>query len=235
MGKRYFSHSKNEVMIAHFPGSCKLIKRELLNSLTDTVFYIPDNIDIISVITDDCLENAPLHKQLLHNKIRYINPVKGKKINWVMTMKIPLILDGLIESKKEYSLVLDGLDVVIISDLNGIIEKFLTYNKKVLFNATIWKLPGMLTETLKNRQQYGKYKFLNAGCCFGKTKDLIDFYKYVKEVFESSRETKKSEQYFIRKAFDKRQEEVFFDYECKIFQVWHSTKEIYEGDKVYLD
>ncbi|MDR1755242.1 MAG: hypothetical protein LBR74_10190 [Eubacterium sp.] len=234
MNKKYISHSGNEVLISHFPGKSRIKHHDLMYEFSKRSFHIPDNIDIISVITQDILNDAVLHIQLSRNNIEYINPAKGRFFIWSMDKKIPLILQSLLLSKKEYCLILDGLDAVIISDLDNIFERFMTYGKKVLFNATIWKFPEILIDTVVNRDQYGKYNHFNAGCCFGKTKDLIDFYKYCNEVFENDLTVTDNEQYYLRRAFDKRQDDVFFDYDCRIFQVWHGVNERVEGSNVYL-
>jgi hypothetical protein len=203
-------------------------------SFVERRINIPDNIDIVSIITDDLIANSPLNKQLSINKVNYINPVKNKCFKWSMTKKIPLILMGLAESTKEYCLVLDGADVVMLSDLDDITERFLTYGKKVLYNATIWRFPDMLIDLVEDRSQYGRYNYLNAGCCFGKTEHLFNFYELVQEIFDSYSSYIESEQFYIRKAFDKQQNNVFFDYNCKIFQNWHINKEKVEGNVIKL-
>ena len=67
---------------------------------------------------------------------------------------------------------------------------------------------------------------MNAGCCIGKTKALRAFYKECLDIFKSSDKDEywQSEQYFVRKAFAKNMKKVWFDHDCRIFQVWHKTE-----------
>lgn len=195
---------------------------------------MPENIGIVSVITDNQIASSPLNYQLGKNGVDLINPVKGRRIAWDAVKKPYYVLEGLKACEKEYVLVLDGNDVVILSDLTDVVDRFETYGKKVLYNATVWRYPDCFADEVKNRGQYGRYCYLNAGCCFGKTADLIDFYEYVIKVYEKSREQKDSEQYYVRKAFDFKQDDVFFDYDCRIFQCWHLQKCEYDGNKCLL-
>lgn len=229
----YYSHTNNKILIAHFPGHTKIENADLINELKETKITIPNNIDIISIMLKETKENAPLNYQLNLNNIDYINPLKNSHILWKRLNKPKYILKALEQSTKEYSLILDGNDVIILSDLTNIVPIFETYNKKIIFNSTIWMYPHVIIDNVENRGQYGEYCYLNAGCCFGKTKDLIDFYKYTIDIIEntSSRSLVDSEQYYIRKAFDKKQDDVFFDYECKIFQCWHKAEYSYNEDQ----
>lgn len=230
----YISHSGYDVMVGHFPGNTKRINAELIGELKERKFTMPINLGILSVITKDQIGNSPLHYQLTKNGYNYINPVKDRNMVWDPAKKMHLVLEGLKTSQDEYTLVLDGNDVSILTDLTDIIPRFESYDKKVLYNATIWRYPDVFVDEVKNRRQYGRYCFLNAGCCIGKTPDLIDFYEYCVKVYTKSKERMGSEQYYVRKAFDLRQNDVFFDYDCRIFQCWHLQKYAFEGDRILL-
>lgn len=230
----YYSHTKNKILIGHFPGQTRTQNMELINELSDRKFSMPDNIDIVSVIEKESLPSAPLHKQLQLNGYEYINPVKNRHMIWERTKKIFYVLEGLKKAKKEYTLILDGNDVAVLSDLDNIVDIFETYDKKIIFNSTIWMYPHVIVDNVENRGQYGEYCYLNAGCAFGKTEDLIEFYEYAWNIVKNSSREIDSEQYYIRKAFNNRQDYVFFDYDCKIFQCWHKVEETVEGNKVYL-
>lgn len=227
----YYSHTKNKILIGHFPGQTKQENIELIEELKNRKIKIPDNLEIVSVITKDQIDYSPLHYQLKHNKYSYINPLKNRHMIWKRTNKIYYVLQALKETEKEYSLILDGSDVVILSDLTNIIDIFKEYDKNIVYNSTIWMYPHIIIDNVENRGQYGEYCYLNAGCCIGKTKDLINFYDYAWKIIKNTYITCDSEQYYIRKAFNNCQNTVFFDYDCKIFQCWHKAEYIYETDK----
>jgi len=230
----YYSYTGNKILIGHFPGKTKYVEKDLINELKKIKFRLPNNISIISILSDKYLNSAPLNYQLNHNNIKYINYLKDKNTIYKPYNKIKYVLNSLYQSDTEYSLILDGNDVVILSDLDNIIELFKTYNKKIIYNATIWMYPHIIIDNVKNRGQYGQYCYLNAGCCIGYTKSLIDFYEYAYAILQTNRMLIDSEQYYIRKAFNDNQDKVFFDYKCKIFQCWHKQEYKIENNKCYL-
>lgn len=230
----YYSYSDNKILIGHFPGQTKIKNKNLINELSTTHFYLPDNIDIISVITKDQINSSPLHNQLQSNNYKYINPLRNRFMLWSRVGKVEHVLKALNSATKEYSLILDGNDVVILNDLTNIINLLKSYNKKIIYNPTINLYPHVILDNVPNREQYGKYCYLNAGCCFGETEELKNFYEYTYELINNEYNPIDSEQYYIRKAFDKNQDKVFFDYECKIFQCWHKVKYIEKNNKIYV-
>lgn len=232
----YYSGSGNKIMIAHFPGKTKLEQdnARLLKTFSKRAFYKPDNIGIVCAITQDQIANSPLVNQLQENKYAYYNSLDGRNIMWKPERKILHVLDSLKLCKEEYALVLDGNDVAILSDLDNIVDLFLSYNKQIIYNATIWMYPHIMIELIENRGQYGQYCYLNAGCAFGKTSDLIRFYEEAWSIVKTEPYPVESEQYYIRKLFDQHQDQVFFDWQCKIFQCWHKQKYNYEDNKCYL-
>lgn len=230
----YYSHTNNKILIGHFPGNTKSENVELINELKARKFTIPDNIQFISVMTKDCIDTSPLNYQLTLNGYDYINPLKDRHMKWKRESKVKYIIKALENTTKKYSLILDGSDVVILSDLTDIVSLLESYKKKIIFNSTVWMYPHMVVDNVENRGQYGKYCFLNAGCAIGKTSDLLKFYKFVQDIIENSTTNISSEQYYVRKAFNQKQDEVFFDYNCKIFQCWHKAEYKIENDKTYL-
>lgn len=216
----YYSHSGYKILIGHFPGQTKIQNKELIEELVKRKFSKPDNIGFVCPVTKDQLDN-PLMKQLSLNGYTYYNSLADRDILWQPERKILHVLNSLKMCKEEYALVLDTNDVVILDDLTDIIERFETYNKKIIYNSTIWMYPHEIIDDVKNRGQYGTYCFLNAGCAIGKTSDLIEFYEYAWDMLCKIAHPVSSEQYYIRKAFDKRQDDVFFDWDCRVFQCWH--------------
>ena len=58
----------------------------------------------------------------------------------------------------------------------------------------------------------------------GETWALLNFYRNVKKEIKKDYIKVESEQYYVRKVFDKNQDTVFFDYKCNIFQCFHKTE-----------
>lgn len=229
---KYYSHNGNQIMIAHFPGNTKneKVNINILEEYSHYHFHKPDNIGIVCAITDDKKEKSYLLKQLDESGYDYYNSLSGHNVLWSPQNKILHVLNSLKMCTEEYALILDGTDVVIMSDLDDIVKRFNTYNKKILYNATIWMYPHIIVDIVENRGQYGQYCFLNAGCAFGKTSDLIEFYEKAWNLVKSDINPISSEQYYIRKVFDTHQDDVFFDWECKIFQCWHKQEYKYENN-----
>lgn len=185
----------------------------------------------MTVVDDDTAnyDKSVLINQLKRNKIPFINAAEHKDVYpWVNNKKISLIVDALSKVETEYCLILDGIDVAINSDLKDIINILKTYNKDIIFNATAWAHPSMEIDVIEDRKEkYGTYCYLNAGCCIGKTEALKTFYAEVLELFNNCPKDDPnytSEQYFVRQAFKNHMDTIFFDHECKLFQVWHKAK-----------
>lgn len=227
----YYSFNGNKILIGHFPGQTKNVSGDLLNEFSERTFSKPDNVGIVCVITKDHTETAPLINQLHKNGYEYYNSLANRNIVWFPERKIQYVLQSLKLCQEEYALILDGDDTAILCDLDNIIDVFESYNKKIIYNSSIWMYPHIIVDDVENRGQYGEYCYLNAGCAIGKTEDLIEFYEYAWDILRKTPKPVSSEQYYIRKAFNKRQDQVFFDYECKIFQCWHKQQYRYETDK----
>lgn len=232
MKEVYLTPNGNKINISHFPGWTRYKYKRLMEKMAKTkIKNVPENLTIMTVVDDDTAnyDKSPLINQLKENNIPFINAAEHKDVYpWVNNKKIELICNALKEVKTEYCLILDGIDVVINRDLNHIIDDFKTYNKDIIFNATAWAHPSVEIDVIENRKEiYGTYSYLNAGCCIGNTDALLKFYKEVLKMFKATPEDDEfysSEQYFVRKVFAKRMKTVFFDYKCKIFQVWHNAE-----------
>ena len=224
----YYSHTNNKIYVAHFPGETRKIEKDLLTEFSNRIITKPDNLDIVCVMTKDHKDTAPLIKQLNASNVKYYNYIEDRDLMWNREEKVYYVLESLKMCDKEYTLILDGDDVAILTDLDGIIKEFNSYNKNIIYNATIWMYPHIIIEHIENRRQYGDYCFLNAGCCIGKTSDLIDFYEEVWDLIKYKSNPINSEQYYIRKVFGKHQDTVFFDYDCRIFQCWHKPRYEYK-------
>jgi hypothetical protein len=194
------------------------------------VVGVPENLQIVTCVDDLSVDSACLIKQLKSSNIPFINAAEGINVQpWVNTKKIGCYYNALLNIDKEYTLLLDGTDVTIVSDLSDIIEKYKEYNVDILYNATAASFPKVNIEKIEHKDFYGKYGNFNAGCCIGKTDKLIDFYKEGLEVLKNMDNNdpfKDSEQYHLRKVFANHLDTVWFDYRCKIFQVMHKINNI---------
>lgn len=218
----YYSHSDYPIMIGHFPGKSRIESADILHAYKDFKFIPPFNVEFISIITKDYLESGrmTLDHQLRLNHIGYLNPAKKYKGKWNNSKKIGFIIKALKKTKKEYSLILDGADVVIMSDLSDIIKRFNSYKTDILFNATIWPYPKV-TINDNNINPEKKYSYLNAGCVLGKTKELLKFYEKCQKIIKKDKkDVNPSEQFYVRQATIDT-DNVKIDTDCKIFQVWH--------------
>lgn len=237
--KEIYCNSNGEpIRISHFPGWTRYNYAAKMRSFERSKTNIPDNVTLITCMDDDSVaaDKSPLIRQLTNNNIPFINAAEHKDVYpWVNNKKLQLINDALKKVKTEYCLILDGIDVTINQDLSDIVDLYKTYNKDIIFNATPWAHPHVEIDVIENRKElYGRYCYLNAGCCIGTTKALKAFYKECLDIFKACPEDDEfysSEQYHVRKAFANNMDKVWFDYDCRIFQVWHKT----EFDLPYLD
>ena len=233
MARTYLTLKGTPVKISHFPGWTRYKYQQLIERFANTkINPLPENVTIITCVDDDSVayDKSPLIRQLNKYNIPFINAAEHKDVYpWINNKKIQLLYDALQNVKTKYCLILDGIDVTINDDLSDIVDIYKTYGKKIIYNATPWAHPQVLIDLIPNRKEtYGKYCFLNAGCCIGETKALNDFYKEVLDIFKNTNKDEdqywESEQYFVRKAFANNMDKVWFDYDCKIFQVWHKTE-----------
>lgn len=183
---------------------------------------IPDNLSIVSPISSNIKETSPLHIQLTKNNIKYFNSDRvDENKKWDRRKKPVYVLDGLNEVETEYCMVLDGKDTCFTQSAEDIIDTYLTYNKDIVYNATMYKYGdfGHLSNAKEILGDLGRFCHLNAGICIGKTEVLKQFYKEVVEYIEKTRVN--SEEYhiyhlWINKWFDK----IGIDNKCKMFQVF---------------
>lgn len=224
-----YNENNEPVNILHFlgVGKAKYENQQMIKILRENELSLPENITLITVVDHKNVDNALLIKQLNAMEIPFINPAEDLIVErFENTDKIGLILDALQNVDTEYCLILEGLDVVI-TNLDDIMDKYLALGKDIIYNATNINYPDVDVETIENRESLGSYKYFNAGCCIGKTSALLDFYNECAIELSGCDGSDKyyhSEQYHVRKAFDRCQDIVGIDNECKIFQVINTAK-----------
>ena len=215
-----------DFFVAHFPGQQKITQSKTLNMLKEIKFHKPDNISIISIMTPDIIDKSPLHYQLVQNGIEYVNPVPKDHKMWINKHKPRYIVEALKNIDTKYCLILDGNDTAIVRDLDDMAKVFECYEKAIVFNSTSNRFPNLSIDHIEfvddNNARpilFGPFCYLNAGVCFGYTPHLLAFYEEV--VICADMENVPSEQYYVRKVMGRHQNEVFFDYDCRLFQAFN--------------
>ena len=135
----------------------------------------PDDLQIVTSSNDET--NSILIKQLKLNDIKYINKVP-QGCQWDNRNKIKYIIDGLNDVTTKYVLILDANDVLLEGDLTHCVNTFKETNKKIIYNATTHNYPKVKVGVVKNKNNLGKFKYRNAGCCIGYTDYAKKFYKH---------------------------------------------------------
>lgn len=223
----------NKPYILHLPGMGKERAGSFLYFEKENPVRIHSNITIITIATDDILEDCPLIQQLNNNKVPYINAAKYyiPDGEWQKINKLPLIIKAFEEVKTPYILVIDANDTVILQDLDeAFIEKWKQFNADILYNAGQYPYPKDLMiakesiewDNIRNMNVYTNH-YLNAGVCFGKSDVIREFYKSAYDIYESHEyEHIDSEQYYIKLAYMYR-DDVKIDNGNHLFLCSHGT------------
>lgn len=214
----------NPLTLLHFPGMGKMIYQKLIDYIVDNQkIIIPDNLSIISPISSNIKDTAPIHRQCEKSGVKYYNSDLVDSKPWNMRDKPKYICDALEKVDTEYCLVTDGNDVVFCGDASSILEEYKFYERDIIFITNTQGFPRVKVETIDGysddedrRTLWGDCCFINAGVCIGKTAALKEFYKELDELIKSTNIP--FEQWHVRKMWDKHQDTVFIDYRCKIFE-----------------
>lgn len=234
--------------INHYPGIDKIDRVEEMQELSKKIISIDNRITVLVVATSDLVDNALLINQLNASGVSYINKAgEVSPDNFIFRDKLKYYIEALKDVTTPYALLLDVLDVVILKDLDSeFLDIFESYGKDIIYNATPSRFP---------RHEYYKkepgtcMKFLNAGVCIGRTKQLIDFYN---EAYNLSLDgLSQSEQHYIKMAWQDY-DNVGIDSDATLFTCHHKifhtleelmntlstykpTKLFYTSDQEYYD
>lgn len=228
---KLLNNKLQEIYIAHFHGR-GIIDHPRTKGIPPFVLNVPiknadsERIQIITAATSDNIDNMILIKQLEDNHIPYINkiPTNLNHRYWHNVEKIPLILESLKETDKEYSLFLDARDVVIVKDLDQLVESFLIKKKKIMFNACVNNFPhDCHADDFLDRSVMGMYKYLNSGVFIGKTTDLIPYFEYLNNIKDKIPNPMNDDQFVVRYTLEQFKDDVGYDYECDLFQAYGFT------------
>jgi hypothetical protein len=227
------NHNEGNFLIAHFQGNSYAGYFAISEHFKKQEIRVPENVTIVTVSNRD--DKSMLIDQLKKNNIPFLNHSK-KGGTWSNLKKIGYVNTSLKEVETDYVLILDAFDVLIAHPLDDIVNRFDEYGKKLLFNATKNNYPNLLIDMVADRDFRGEFRFLNAGCCFGKTQYAKEFYAKAKVLLddETIENPKKSEQLIIRHAFKNATDDVDFDWKCDVFQTFGSTNvKFLEGEERY--
>lgn len=187
---------------------------EFCNYLISKKVQLPSNIQIVTCSNNE--EQSILIQQLKRNHISFLNVVPQGCV-WDNRNKIKYILEALRYVTSEYVLILDANDVLLEGDLSDLVEVLQASGKKLLYNATCNNYPNVDIDTVPDREERGKFRYLNAGCCVGTTQYARRFYRHALTYFGLDNQWN-SEQFIIRHAFKDRLRYVDFDWQSRIFQ-----------------
>ena len=218
--RKYINKAGDELYAVHFPGD----NTEVLDMFTeyeiDRKIKVNSNISMISIMNRECWNHSPIRKQCQFNDIPLYN-LAMNQTQWNNTLKMNYIIKCLEWIDTEYAFISDGRDVILVNDLDdAFIEKYKAFGKPILYNATPNSFPIIVEDINYIVHVKGNHKFLNAGVCFGKKKELLEFYKTALELTKGSLD-RNSEQEFIRQSFVRHQDIATYDSESKLFMNVH--------------
>ena len=157
----------------------------------------------------------------------------GTNIEWEGTdmsalgggMKINLMKDY-VEHLHDDDIVLftDGYDTFYADDLETITERFLEFDKEIVFSGELYCYPhAQLANEFPNA--ITRFKYINSGTYIGRVKELKKLYNHEKI------EHWDDDQLYVHKCFLYGDFDIAIDYECYIFQT-HFEGTIKLGDQL---
>lgn len=220
---KVLSHTGNEVYIGHFQGNIIKKYMDIVEEYSQNRVLVTPRVSVITAFTER--EKAITALQLELSNVPYTNACPNNVESWSNVDKIKYYVEALEKTTSEYSLLVDGYDVLFFKNIDEeFISKFEGMGKKIMFNATKNNHPNFEIDKVTNRDSLGEFKYLNAGVAFGKTSDLLAFYKEALEYtkMENIVNPWNSEQMFVRMASNGK-DYVGFDYGCLLFQTFSKT------------
>ena len=216
------NHNKSEFCVAHFQGRSRTLYPQITEEIDKQAIRLPDNVEIVTATNQPQVEM--LVEQLNKHNIDFINKVP-LNCYWTNLKKLGYIIEGLQAVKSKYVLIVDASDVLLTKDVINIVDKFSSFQKKVMFGATKNNYPDLIIDKISDRDFRGTFRYLNAGTCFGTTEDCLNFYMRADEILKNNYiyNPSKSEQLIIRETFKDATDYVDFDYQCILFQTFGYT------------
>lgn len=230
---KFVNHNGEPFLVAHFQGSSMYEYYPAIMKFEEEKVSVPANVSVVAFASKYVDINAMLLKQLRRNGVPYINPVSDV-YNWRNPMRIKYMaeLDRLHDN--DFTLMLDASDVLLTGPLDDIVARFGEDDKLVMFGATKSNHPPVWIDKIPDRDWFGDFRYLNAGTVFGRSEDVMKFYRRANEIASTLANPYDSEQYIIRHALAEDVHRIGFDYKCRIFQTFGKTFVVQAGDVVTI-
>jgi len=214
-----------DFLVAHFGAASILRYPEVVERFVEKKVSVPNNIAIVTFATDNIAPHALLLRQLDNCGIPYTNlayhSLPRDQI-WAHRYKFPGLVEALPRIEQEYVLVADGSDVLLFQSLDSIVERFNAYRTEVLFNAQKTRWPTYAEVPGEDDIDYGCYRYLNSGVCFGRPQAVASFWERAWKLLRDNKIT--NDQLPCRMAFCERRDTTELDYRCSLFQNVNSIK-----------
>ena len=227
---RVLNNRDVEVNVLHFQGKNVEVLNKTFNLVKQYAKLDPieKDLTLVSCWTDN--RKCHLYQQLLRQDIELINALPSNydySQQWDMRNKIRYYIDCLnTKVNTRYVMLLDGYDVVFASTKN-ILSKFKNLGYKIIFNTSFNNFPEEDIDYIENRDDLGFFKYFNAGCCIGYTKDVIKFYEeclnYINVYNPINSEQKILRYAFAKYSNDKNQRFIWVDKYRDIFHTMALT------------
>ena len=214
--------------IVHAPGD--LDYSILWHPIKKSIIYSKqENVKHLNIFTCSSYKNFISEKELdtfpnccKKYNYEFTNLLYEKEWN-TNRIKILLTLEHLKKSNSEFVLSCDSNDVLIVRPLKDIIDKFLSLEADIIFNAEIRFWPYFAMKEIKSiedeiSKNYKIFRYLNAGLWIGKRKEAINFFDFCYNNFINLPIHPKSEQVCIKHTYVYNYPKIKIDHQCKIFQ-----------------
>lgn len=183
----------------------------------------PGDLTIITFNNTD--EKMLLEHRLCNSQTDHV--VLGKGLSeWKNPLKIQLLAEYLPSVKTDFVLVMDACDVIISSDLLGLIGKFLEFRCKVLYNASSFIYPYETHYSFLERNiTQDLFGYFNSGCFIGFTDYCRELYRQVNSYEdETTMAHAYSDQIKLKPFYLQEYPKIKIDSGCKLFQIWNINR-----------
>ena len=196
------------------------------------VIFNDFNVHVVTVGTDRKRMTKLLDSAQHHGLPNIVN--LGKGVDWYDpmhgpggAMKLKLLKDWLENiDPYDYILFTDSYDVFYADNLNGVINKFLGFNTKVLFSAESVCWPNAEWADRFPETEYA-YRYLNSGTFMGRVKELKAMLYTFNELIH------KDDQEFMQRQFLSNKWDCKLDNEAYLFQCHEPSMTLLDNGQLY--
>jgi hypothetical protein len=194
---------------------------KLMNHFTKNGFRceIRDDIKILTANSRQSL--SPLEKNLDLLGIEYEVLGRGESNTWTNRNKPRLICDRLKSVKEKYVLFMDADDVLVVRDLCDIVDRFMSFGCRMLFNASSWAYPlESRYSSIEKLMVNSPFCHLNSGCFIGESEFCVGALEKWLEFNDKTTDSfLESDQIKMKPVYIDLYPDVQIDYNCSIFQI----------------